>query len=475
MIIRKTDILKILIICFLCISLISCKNKSPEEMLLITEVTGDVQNLNFITGESWRFVPEARIITINPEKPASLKVLTGDFYSACYPEISYDGEYMLFAAQQKEGDNWQIWEMKLDNQNARKITSFKGNCIDPAYLPGNRMVFTRLIENDTVKKTYGLCTCNLDGSALQQITFGPSAGFAASVLKDGRLLAISRQLLPYEGNPMLMVLRPDGTKADIFYKGAEGSVLMSRGRETEDGRIFFIETEENNPLGGDVISIAYNRPLHSRINLTSGTGSHFNSILPLKSGRLLVSCRKPDSDHFALYEFDPESKEAGKSVYDNPRYNVLDAVAALKYERPKKLPSEVDMGVKTGLLLCQDINFLCRPLTGNIPSLSEADKIEVLGIDSTYGVMEVEKDGSFYLKVMADTPFRIRTLDKEGRVLNGPSSWLWLRPNERRGCAGCHEDPELVPVNRVVDAVRKQPVIIPVHIPEVREKIVELE
>ena len=98
-----------------------------------------------------------------------------------------------------------------------------------------------------------------------------------------------------------------------------------------------------------------------------------------------------------------------------------------------------------------------------------------MGIDSTYGIVPIEKDGSVYLKILADTPFRIRTLDKEGRILNGPCSWLWLRPNERRGCVGCHEDPELVPVNRVVDAVRKQPVIVPVHVSEVREKIVELE
>jgi hypothetical protein len=76
---------------------------------------------------------------------------------------------------------------------------------------------------------------------------------------------------------------------------------------------------------------------------------------------------------------------------------------------------------------------------------------------------------------MADTPFRIRTLDENDNVVNDPCTWLWLRPNERRGCVGCHEDPELVPENRVSLSVRKQPVIIPVDVKKIKEKDVELE
>jgi hypothetical protein len=52
---------------------------------------------------------------------------------------------------------------------------------------------------------------------------------------------------------------------------------------------------------------------------------------------------------------------------------------------------------------------------------------------------------------------------------------MWLRPNERRGCVGCHEDHELVPDNRVPLSVKKPPVKIPVHVVKVKEKTVELE
>ncbi len=63
----------------------------------------------------------------------------------------------------------------------------------------------------------------------------------------------------------------------------------------------------------------------------------------------------------------------------------LEQLLLKKHDRPKKLPSEVDMGVKTGLLLCQDINVTEIQSTGNDIFISESIQIEVLGIDSSLG------------------------------------------------------------------------------------------
>ena len=203
-----------------------------------------------------------------------------------------------------------------------------------------------------------LFTCNLDGSGLKQITFNPDACFATTVLKDGRLLTISRQLLPGQGDEMFMVMRPDGTKADIFYKSDKGNTLISSANETPDGKLVFIESEKNSQTAGKLVSISYNRPLHTRIDLSSGINGDFYSVLPLQSDKYLVSMRMAGSGRFSLYEFDPLKKSVGQEVWTDSGYNVLEAVQVNEYERPKKLPSEVDMQVKTGLLLCQDINFI---------------------------------------------------------------------------------------------------------------------
>jgi len=472
---RAIILLKIFAPGLLCMLFASCKNKPSDGMLIFTEIPGNIQSQNSIAEGSYKYLPKARISALYQDNPESFKVLTGEFYSARSPEISYDGKYMLFTAQQIEYDSWQIWEMDLDNLKARKITSFNADCIDPVYLPGGRLVFSKLTQNDTIKTGFPLFTCNPDGSDIRQITFHPGENFSTTVLKDGRLLTISRQLLPDERDPMLMVLRPDGTKADMFYNRNGRNELIGRARETSEGTIVFIEADNNSELSGDVISINYNRPLYTRVNLTAEISGSFNAVLPLKSGKLLVSFSKSEAESYALYEFDPEKKSLGQPLYHNTEYDIIDIVVAGKYDRPKKLPSEVDMNVKTGLLLCQDINFIGFQPGIDSPNNPKASMIEVSGIDSTYGIVTVEEDGSFYLKVIADKPFQIRTLDKDGHILYGPCSWLWLRPNERRGCIGCHEDPELVPVNRIPLAVKKLPVIIPVHISEVKEKVVELE
>jgi hypothetical protein len=455
---------------------LSCKKKSWEGMIIFTQVSSKRQNYNYVNGDSLRYIRQARIVALDPDIPGgSLKVLTAGFFSARSPEISCDGNSMLFSAQQKQNDPWQIWEMNFEDSEIRQITSSSENCTDPAYLPGERLVFSKLAINDTSKAGHLLYTCNRDGSDIKQITFNPHTYIASSVLKDGRVLTISRQLYPDQGEPVFMVLRPDGTKAEMFYKSAEGSALSGRGWETINGKVIFIESGKGNNEEGNVISISYNRPLHSRVNLTSEIEGDFKTVFPLQSGRLLVSYRKSDTDRYALYELDTDMKVLGKAVYNNADFDVLEAVVVEKNNRPKKLPSEVDMGVKTGLLLCQDINFSEMKSSGNAFSFPKGAKIEVIGIDSTLGVVQVEEDGSFYLKVIADTPFQIQTIDEKGRVLNGPCGWIWLRPNERRGCVGCHQDPEMVPGNRVPMSVKKPPVNIPVHIYKVVEKKVSLE
>jgi Hydrazine synthase alpha subunit middle domain len=455
----------------------SCRQKSMNGMIIFTQDTGKVKkDINFVTGDSWRYTSQTRIVALDPDKAGrSLKILSAGYYSARSPEISTDGKFLLFAAQKKQNDHWQIWEMNLTDFTIRQVTFASENCTDPAYLPGGRLVFSKLSVHDSLKAGHSLYTCNIDGSNIKRITFNPHTYFASAILKDGRILTIDRQLYPDQGDQMFMILRPDGTKAEMFYKGIEGSTLFSRGWETISGKIVFIESGKSDQEGGDIISINYNRPLHSRVNLTSEIKGDFHTVFPLQSGKFLVSYRPSDTNRFALYEFDPVNKIPGKVVYASNDLDAIEAVVVEKHDSPKKLPSEVDMGVKTGLLLCQDINVLGLQSEGNHASLTKASGIEVLGTDSTLGVVQADKDGSFYLKVMADKPFKIQTIDKNGHVLHGPCGWIWLRPNERRGCAGCHEDHEMAPENRVPLSVKKPPVAIPVHINKVVEKKVSLE
>jgi hypothetical protein len=454
----------------------SCSRKSMDNAIIFTRVEGILNNKYYTTSDSAKYSAKSQIVELESDKPGeSLKVLTADFYSARSPEISYDGKSMLFAACLKQNDTWQIWEMDLGTLKPRQITQSKENCTDPAYLPIGRIVFSKLNFNDSLKAGHSLYTANLDGSNLKRITFNPFTYFSSNILKDGRVLTVGKQLYPTPGDPEFMVLRPDGTKADLFYKSLKNSYITSGGVETADGRIIFIEDDKASPGKGKLISISYNRPLHSKKNMASQIEGDFLSVQTTHSGKLLVSYRKSGADPYSLYEFDAANMTLGNEIYRSSEFNVLEAVEAGIHERPKKLPSEVDLGVKSGLLLCQDINFSDVQTSGIAYSSKKASRIEIMGLDSLLGSVDVSEDGSFYLKVMADKPFQIQTVDKDGHILSGPSSWIWLRPNERRGCVGCHQDPEIIPENRVPIAVKKSPVVIPMHINKVVEKKVSLE
>jgi hypothetical protein len=460
-----------------CCLLISCKKNSLKGMIVISRLEGEPGEFNFTTGDSWRYIPHAQIVALNPENPGkSIKILTENFYSARSPQVSYDGNSMLFAGQLTEDDPWQIWEMSLENFKVRQITKAGENCIDPAYLPGGRMVFSKLMPDDSLRSGHTLFTCNLDGSDMRRITFNPDTYFASGVLQDGRILAISRQVYPDMEHQIFTVLRPDGTKANLFYQGADKSKLLSRAWETPDGRVVFIESVNGNNNANNLISISYNNPMQSKTNLSSGIKGEFNSVFPRNSGKLLVSYREPGSGSYGLYEFDPESKVVGHKIYNDENYNILEAVAVEEHSRPKILPSAVVTDIKVGLFMCQDINITDRAMEGNPLYQKKAVKIEILGIDDeSYGIVNVDEDGSFYLKSLADMPIRIRTLDKDNNVINGPCSWIYIRPNERRGCVGCHENHDLVPENRIPLAVKKSPVIIPVHIEHSHKKTIDLE
>jgi hypothetical protein len=460
---------------FFSLFLTSCRGKSTEGSIILTRTAGKIENSNFSAADSRKYILRSEIVAIEPGKPdASPKILTASFYSARSPEISNDAQFMIFAGQKKEGDTWQIWETDLGNLKTRQLTKLKGDCTDPACLPLGRFLFTGHSATDSLKANESIFTSNIDGTDLKRITYNPGMYIASHVLSDGRILTIGVQEFPETGDQKFMVMRPDGTKSELFYKGGDGSELSGRGLETENGRIMFIESEKSKQGKGNLISVSYNRPMHSRLNLSSEIEGDFRAVFPQPSGKLLVSYRKTSADRYALYEFDPENKSLGKPIYRSNDFDVIEVVEAVKYIRPRKLPSEVNTVLKTGLIMCQDVNVVDDPMKISGALLKKTSKVEIMGTDSSLGTFKPSRDGSFYLKVVADKPFQIRTIDEEGKVIR-KCDWIWLRPNERRGCVGCHEDQDIVPDNRIPLAVKKAPVGIPVHINKVKDKMIDTE
>ncbi|MGQ8338591.1 HzsA-related protein [Sunxiuqinia sp. A32] len=460
----------------LCIFIFSCQQTSIDGMIICTQVPVGQDEADFVSGKNWRYPLASRIVAIDLEEQDELPVvLTKEFSSARSPEVSYTGIRMIFSAKKTEKDVWQIWEMDLSNLKSRQITDGTDDCTDPAYIPGDRIVYSKKMENDSLKSGHALFTCKLDGTNEKRITYNPANYFASTVLMDGRVLTISRQQYPEIKESMFMVMRPDGSKQEMFYKGKVRSELLSRPLETGDGKIIFCENggaDQENSL----LSIKYSRPLHSVSDLSGGFSGGLYGFFPMKIGEYLVSYRPSASDRYSLYRFNPVTNKPEELIFRDEEYDITEITRAEKRERPRKLPSEITESASVGLIMCQDINF-----SGDLNEMEEqVDPVlgvtmEVLGLNSSLGEVAVEPDGSFYLKVDANTPFRLQTLDKDGKVINGPSSWIYLRSNERRGCVGCHEDREQAPDNRQPMAIRKDPVRIGSSIQGTTHGTIDLE
>jgi len=450
----------------------SCKKKSAEGTIIFTRTAGRFEESVSGTTDPLKTKLRAEIVAIEPG--LSPRVLTSSFYSATTPEISDNGQTMIFAARKTEGDPWQIWETDLLNLKTRQLTKMKGDCTDPAYLPLGRFLFTCHSAQDSLKSTESIFTANIDGTEMKRITFIPHAFSSSHVLADGRIITKGVQNYPESGAEKYLVMRPDGTKSELFYCGSEGTRLAGPGLEMKDGRIVFIESEKSNNGKGNLVTVSYNRPMHSRIILSSGLDGDFRAVFPEPSGKLLVSYRKTSSDRYGIYEFDPESRSLGKQFYTSTDFDVIEVANVVKHNRARKLPSEVNTALKTGLLMCQDVNLDDNPVQNTGAPLKTIHRIEIMGVDSSMGIFHPSKDGSFYLKVVADKPFQIRTLDENGKVLR-KCDWIWLRNNERRGCVGCHEDQDIAPDNRIPLAVKKAPIGIPVHVSKIKDVMIDTE
>lgn len=429
-------------------------------MLIITQVPKH-QNVTASNGIDPSALPsEAKIILMDPKSPhKELLVLSKEFYSACSPDLSFDGRTIVFTGQKNEDDPWQIYEMNLSSQAYTSLTSGGESCYEPLYLPGDRILYAKDDVAMDMKSGNALFVLSSGRDLHEQITFSPGTYRGTSLLHDGRILSLNSQLNVDSSKTQLMVMRPDGTKEMLFYKSDYYSELFGKGKEANNGMIYLLE--KNKEGTGKLFSLTYNNPLHSKKWIAENSSGDFIGLDQLNSGMLLACYRTSQNDAYNLYELDPKNTDHFKPLLPSTDFSTIEVVAVEKRKVPKKIPSEVNVKEQTALLLCQDVNFIGFHADTLTARSGKAVKLEVLGLENSLGIIDVEKDGSVYLKIAADTPFKLQTLDDEGEIVNGPSSWINLRPNERRACVGCHQGNEVVPLNRQPLSVLKEPVLIP--------------
>lgn len=442
----------------------------------------------------------SRIVLFDPERTDDpVSNLTPHFATAVDPEISFDAEHLLFAAKKASSDPWQIWEMRIDGTEPRCLTENLGDCREPVYTgilntlnaPEWDQILFVSNHHGTWNESGGgrstaLYTCKTDGTEVHRITYNLSSDFGPFVLGDGRILYTSWQRtgnrFPPVGILPLMTVFSDGTDVTPFFGNHQRPILRHQPREAADRSVYFIESDGTAWCGGGALArVSLRRSLHTREVL--GNDALYHYPCPLSDGTLIVSSRKSEpAGDYGLFVFDASRQKRGELLLDTPEFHEIDAQILAPRTKPRGRSTVVNYEKDTAWFFCLDAYLSDRPGSENIkkgdikrvrliegiPPDEKEDPIQPAGLDGPDGTpvfdrrrltadFPIEKDGSISIQAPILTPLQFQTVDADGLSLQTCQTWLWLMPMERSGCIGCHEDWEMTPPNRFVDAAKKRP------------------
>ncbi|UCG87646.1 MAG: hypothetical protein JSW71_03610, partial [Gemmatimonadota bacterium] len=468
-----------------------------------------------------RYVDGARIVLI-PGSGAERVVLTADFAAACDPEVSFDGNTVLFAGKRAVDDHWHIWRMNADGSGKVQVTRGDADNITPAYA-GNRFYLNdpqptpQIIFAGTEHgwsneadggPAFSLYGIDLSGEVVHRLTFNLNSDWSPDVLPTGRIVFSSWQQYGQRYQPdglfALMGINIDGTDLMPFYGNHEMPRYKDMVHVSDfDDRVYFIESDRSVWLGGgDIAFVSRRRPLHSYFKLSHEPHGVFHSPAALPGGGLIASYRAAaPSAVFAIYHIQPESGERQDMVFEEEGWHSIDAQALTPRPAVKGRSNWLIPGSTTGVFYSLNsyrTNLADQgtvspgtvkhvrviegipqrsheTLSAYVSALNRGSHSRpptpIFGMRRLLGVAPVAADGSFHIRVPAETPITFQLLDENYLALRTQRAWTWVIGNENRGCIGCHEDRELSPPNKMTEAIIKPPVEL--TLPPARRRTVD--
>jgi len=480
-----------------------CRDSAPDDLIqpettteaLVFVKTPAEETLN----RTWA---EGNLYKLSPISPDGIVTPITNFTGASIsdPSVSFDGKTILFSMRPPGGSNRNIYEINPDGTGLRQITSGGGHDFDPLYLPDGRIMFTssRAGEMDEYNHAPAehLYVCDANGANPERVSFNQSDDFDPTLLPDGRIMFTRWEHFGTMNRFPLFFTNPDGS--GTFHLYGPHSRNFFHPTPTPDGRLLAIEStmieEDAGPLAilkteqgpadpvvgpttnhWDVVTVQVNNdgapwPYGAfKFPHSIGTNRYVASYS-------LPAATEGDVD-YGLYTF--SLTQAGNGtvsepatftladmtfLYNDPAMNEYDAQLLAPRAKPPIIPTIVDRNVDYGVFLAQDVfnrgtnDGQERPVEG-ATGLNHIDSIAVLTARPTMageannisandfekraliGFAPVQSDGSFRIKVPANTPISFATLDSAGRGFVVKRTHLYVRPGEEfNKCVGCHED-----------------------------------
>jgi len=291
-----------------------------------------------------------------------------------------------------------------------------------------------------------------ESGSLARLTFTGGRIQSAAVLPDGRILFLER------GAPRgrLFTMLPDGTWSTLW-PGLEDLSVREFSILDRD-RLLVLDGSAN------LWSVQIADPFAERESLAVKAGGVLRSLHRADEGGVFVVAEEGGksagfSTRGSYLRLAPEP-----TLNELPGFysrTLLAVTSAGPAPRAAVLPSIVKPESETGYLFVIDVARTDDPDLGDLERERIAElrifQLEESGSRTPLFAVAPAGDGSVYVEAPADTPLALEMVDDRGVVLAKTETPIWVRPNERRGCIGCHVSPAYAPPNIRPEALVQEP------------------
>jgi hypothetical protein len=407
------------------------------------------------------------------------------------PDVSFDGKRILFSLRHNRQDDYHLYELNADGTGLRQLT-FGGGLtdIDPIYRPDGHVLFT-----STREPKYCMCnrhimgnlfTMEADGSNIQQIGHSTLHEGHPALLPDGRILYdrweyVDRNFGDAQG---LWTCNPDGTNHNIYWKNhtpSPGAVLDARPIPGTELVLANFSSCHDRPWGAlaivdrrlgldgrppvlrtwpaDAIQLVGQGNYDSFV----GVRPKYEDPYPLSEKYFLCSRMTGKGEEMGIYLLDIFGNELLVHV-EAP--GCFDPMPLGPRTKPPVIPSRIDLANPDGYFYIEDVYVgtgMERVPRGTVKSVRVVESPEKrfwtgpawdggtgqqapgmawndFNNKRILGTAPVEADGSAYFAVPADTFVYLQLLDERGMMVQSMRSGAIVRPGEKAGCVGCHEE-----------------------------------
>jgi hypothetical protein len=445
------------------------------------------------------------ICVFDPTRPKDpLRVIYDDPNGAVFDmNLSYDAKTIFFSARRKgEEGGWHIYEIGVDGQGLKRITSGSCNDISPLELPSGEIMFVSTRAGNMLvcqpRRAGCLYVVNRDGSNVRRVSGNTLSDHTPQIMNDGQVLFSRWDYGVDKGvfsRQALWTMNPDGTGFQLYFgntiedpnafwearsvpgrpevistfgphhgsqAGMIGLLWNGLGPEAPRGEGFRWVTQEMQVVCDLRFPSGYQDPfpINERLFLVSygGDGKHRNRVY-LLDDRGNKKCIYEDTKLgcWVPLQVSPRKRPPVIPVAcTNPEFVYRNPVEAnrkpddhtgvfLLQDVYEGLGSHVKRGEVKALQIMEQVPKTHKHTGGYAWDISPTIGRGTLYVRRLIGTVPVESDGSAHFRAPAIRDISVDALDAEGKVIQRMGTTIQVMPNEIRSCVGCHEDPGTSP------------------------------